>query len=127
MAGLVASLAVAATVVALEPVTGPWTTYADADATYVASGLNILKGTHSRYYDHPGLPVQQLLAVTFGASYAVGRVTGNDTSVNAYVDQKLTNLDTTRPYFRGLAIALYLLGAGLSYVLFGRLFGGRLW
>src|SRR5581483_2121 len=102
-AGLLASLAAAAAVVALQPVGGPWWEHADADATYTASSLNILRGSHTRYYDHPGLPLQQLLAVTFGVDYLVRKVGGHETSLDAYVDGRLTNLQGTRAYFRGWA------------------------
>jgi hypothetical protein len=126
-AGLAVTLAAASAVIALQPLNGPWYANADADATYTASSLNILKGTHTRYLDHPGLPLQQLLAVTFAARYAVGRALGHETSVDAYVDRMLLDLNATRPYFRGWAIVFYLLGAALSYILIGRLFGHWLW
>ena len=127
LAGLLATLATATALIALQPVSGPWQEYGDADVTYVASGLNILKGTHSRFYGHPGLPLQQLMAVTFGVDFLVGRATGSDTSLDGYVDQRLNNLDSTRVFFRGWAIAFYLLGAALAYILIGRLFESRLW
>ena len=110
------SLAAATLIVVNQPVRSPWWTYADADATYTASSLNLMIGNHTNYLDHPGLPLQELLGATFEARYLVG----HDGSRTAFADGYMLHLDRARPYFRGFAIAFYLLGALLSCLLVGR-------
>lgn len=125
--GLAVALAATAVIVAAQPVTSPWWTYADADASYTASGLNLLHGTQVRYLDHPGLPLEELIAAAFGVRYAAARVTGSPESHTAFVDRQMLHLDETRSIFRGLAIAFYAAGALLAFVLLGRLFGHWTW
>lgn len=118
LAPLGAVLAAAAVLVAAQPVTGPWWLNADADATYSASALNIISGNHSRYFDHPGLPTQEVLALTFGA---VSLVHGGPT--RAWAAGEMIHLDHARPIFRGWAIAFFIGGAALAFLLLSRLFG----
>jgi hypothetical protein len=124
---LSAALAASVTIVAAQPVRSAWWTYADADATYTASGLNLLLGEPVRYLDHPGLPLQQLIAVAFGVDEVVGRVTGEVDSARQHVDRLMLDLDRTRPVYRGFAILFYLAGAVLSCFLFARFFGHWGW
>ncbi len=98
----------------------PWWTYADADAAYSATSLNLLDGEHAEYLDHPGLPLEEAGALVFAAQYAADRVRGDAGSRREFVDRNLSNLDSARPVFRGLAIAFYLAGAALSFLLIGR-------
>jgi hypothetical protein len=119
--------AVAVVVVAAQPVRSPWWTYADADASYAASSLNLLRGERMRYLDHPGLPLEELGAIAFGAEMLVDRATGSAPSRLAYIDRQLLDLDRARPVFRGLAIAMYLAGALLSFLLLARLLGHWTW
>jgi hypothetical protein len=118
---------VAATVVDAQPVRSPWWTYADADATYTASGLNLLLGDTSRYLDHPGLPLTEATATAFGVDALLEEHSFTEAARQRYVDATLLELDSARGIFRGLAIAAYLLGALLSFVLFARLFGHWTW
>lgn len=104
-------------IVVAQPVRSPWWKYADADATYVGAGLNLLLGEPLRYLDHPGLPLEQTIAATF----AVGDLADGATT-REYVDGLMLDLDRTRVVFRTLAIVWYLLGALLSFVLLARLF-----
>ena len=113
-------MALAVVVVSAQPVRSPWWTYADADAAYSASSLNLLDGERAKYLDHPGLPLEQAGALAFGVQYAAERVRGDVGSRREYVDRKMSNLDSARPVFRGLAIAFYLAGAALSFLLVGR-------
>lgn len=115
-----AVLAVALVVVAAQPVRSPWWTYADADAAYSATSLNLLDGRHAEYLDHPGLPLEEAGALAFAAQYGVDRAGGDVGSRREFVDRKLSNLDSARPVFRGLSIAFYLAGAVLSFLLIGR-------
>ncbi|MEP6978206.1 MAG: glycosyltransferase family 39 protein [Thermoleophilia bacterium] len=110
-------------VVAAQPVRSPWWTYADADAAYTATSLNLLDGERAKYLDHPGLPLEEAGALAFGVQYAADRVRGDVGSRREYVDRKLANLDSARPIFRGVAIAFYLAGAVLSFLLVGRALG----
>jgi hypothetical protein len=115
-------IAVAAVLVAAQPVTDPWWVYADADATYSASALNIISGGHSHFFDHPGLPEQELLALTFGA---VSLSHGGPT--HSWAASEMTHLDRARPVFRGWAILFFVGGAGLAYLLLRRLLGHWTW
>ena len=62
-----AVVAVAVLIVVAQPLRSPWWTYADADASYTASALNLLLGEDVTFVDHPGLPLTEALAITFGA------------------------------------------------------------
>ena len=90
---LCASLAAAGVIVAAQPVRSPWWTYADADASYSGSGLDLIGGVTIRYLDHPGLPLEELAAVAFGAQHAVQRATGNSRSTIQFVDASLLDLE----------------------------------
>jgi hypothetical protein len=124
---LVTVVTVAATIVDAQPVRSPWWTYADADASYTASALNLLLGEPVRFVDHPGLPVTEAATLVFGVDALLdkGGLTW-DTRLE-YVDERLLDLDRTRGIFRGLAIAVYLAGALLSFLLVARLFGHWTW
>jgi hypothetical protein len=127
LAALAAALAVSLVVVVAQPVRSEWWTYADADATYAAASLNLLLGEPLRYLDHPGLPLEELGAAAFGVQEAIDRARGATASTRSFVDGLMLDLDRTRPVFRGLAIALYLAGALLAFLLLGRLFGHWGW
>jgi Dolichyl-phosphate-mannose-protein mannosyltransferase len=122
IAPLGAVIAAAVALVAAQPVTGPWWLNADADATYSASALNIVSGDYSRYFDHPGLPTQEVLALTFGA---VSLAHGGPT--RAWATNEMLHLDRARPIFRGWAILFFVGGAALAYLLLSRLFGHWTW
>lgn len=115
-------IAAAVVLVAAQPVTGPWWLNADADATYSASALNIISGSHSRYFDHPGLPTQEVLALTFGA---VSLPHGGPT--RAWATNEMLHLDRARPVFRGWAILFFVGGAALACFLLARLLGHWTW
>jgi len=62
-------------VVGSQPIRSPWWTYADADASYTATGIDLFAGEHSFFLDHPGMPIQDLMAMTTEArSMVVGAV-----------------------------------------------------
>ena len=132
---VLATLAAAITIIVSQPISSPWWTYADADATYSSASLNLLRGTSIRYLDHPGLPVEELGAVVFGSEYVVDRVRGTTHSTTAFVDQRMLELGSLKTTWRTLGIALYLIGALLSWWLTARYFrswwyglaGGLLW
>jgi hypothetical protein len=114
--------AAALVIVAAQPYESPWWTYADADATYVASGLNLLAGERTQYLDHPGLPLQELLE----ASFAVGWM-ADGSSRREFARDVLLDLDAARGLFRGLGAAFYVAGAVLTVLACASLFGGALW
>jgi hypothetical protein len=121
-------LLVAIFVVARQPVGGPWWLNADPDATYAASSLNLLRGDHTRYFGHPGLPEQELLALTFASQHLLQRLDGSGPpSVRDFVDSRLTDLDRTRSVFRGWAIVLFVGGALVVFGLTARLLGNTWW
>jgi Dolichyl-phosphate-mannose-protein mannosyltransferase len=124
---LAATLAVSLAIVVAQPVRSVWWTYADADATYTAASLNLLLGEPLHYLDHPGLPLEEVGAGVFAVGEGVGRTVGDTVSTKTYVDGLMLDLDRTRPVFRGIAIASYLAGALLAFVLFARLFGHWGW
>jgi Dolichyl-phosphate-mannose-protein mannosyltransferase len=116
----------AAVVIDAQPVRSPWWTYADADASYTASALNLMLGERVLYVDHPGLPVTEAAALVFGAD-ALLEGSVSESERLAYVDARLLDLDRTRVVFRSIAITLYLAGALLSFLLAARLFGHWTW
>jgi hypothetical protein len=116
-------LTVAALVVDAQPVRSPWWTYADADASYTASALNMMLGRKVSFVDHPGLPVTEATAIAFGVEALLEEHSLSEHARLAFVDRQLLDLDRARGTFRGFAILLYLAGALLSLLLAARLFG----
>jgi hypothetical protein len=121
-AAFAAVLAAVAVIVAAQPVSSPWWTYADADATYTTSGLNLLVGQPTRYLDHPGLALEELFAVAGGVDAAV-----HGEGARAYVDSRMLHLDREKGLWRGLAISFYVLGALLSFSAAATIFRGWWW
>jgi len=122
IAALVATVGVACYIVAAQPLTSPWWLYADADGTYSASALNLLVGEHTHYLDHPGLPEQELLAVTFGA---VSLAHGGPS--RAWAAGEMQHLDRARPVFRSWAIIFFIGGSILAFFLLMQLLGHWTW
>jgi hypothetical protein len=106
-------LAVAAVLLAFQPLRSPWWSGYDFDSVYVGSALTLFRGERSRYYDHPGAPLQETLAATFAASWALS---SPGQSRSARADEWLENLDRTRPYIRVWASLLYLVSALIAFV-----------
>jgi hypothetical protein len=117
----------AAVIVDAQPVRSPWWTYADADASYTAAALNLLNGHDIRYIDHPGLPLTEVTAVAFGVDAFLREGSISGAARKRYVDRTLLDLDRSRGLFRGIAIASYLAGALLSFLLATRLFRHWTW
>ena len=120
-------MTLAIVVVEAQPVRSPWWTYADADASYTASGLNMMLGRPVPFVDHPGLPVTEAVAIVSGIDALRTEHTLAWTARERYVDRALLDLDGSRWLFRGIAIAFYLLGAALAFVFAARLFGHWTW
>jgi hypothetical protein len=120
-------LTLAAVAVDAQPLRSPWWTYADADATYTASALNLMLGGEVTFVDHPGLPITEAVAVASGVDALVEEGSLSHDARQRYVDRTLLDLDTARWLFRGFAVVFYLLGALLAFVLAARLFGHWTW
>lgn len=108
-----ALLAVAGALLAFQPLRSPWWTGHDFDSVYVGSGLTLFRGERSVFYDHPGAPLQEALAATFTAGWAVS---SPGKSRAARADEWLTNLDRTRPYLRVWGSLIYLLSVLIVFV-----------
>jgi Dolichyl-phosphate-mannose-protein mannosyltransferase len=124
---LAAVLTFAALAVDAQPLRSPWWTYADADATYTAAGLNLMLGREVTFVDHPGLPITEAVAVASGIDALMEEGSLSRDARMRYVDRTLLDLDGARGLFRGFAVAFYLLGALLAFVLAARLFGHWSW
>jgi hypothetical protein len=127
VAGCVLAPAAALLVVAVQPIRAPWWQWADPDGAYVGNSLNILDGNHAYYLDHPGLPAQDALALGFGAEYLAGKTTGSFDSRQAYVNDRMLDLDQTRALYRAWAIALFLGATLIAYVVVALLLGHWTW
>ncbi len=122
-----AVVVVAALILLAQPIRSPWWTYADADASYTASALNLVLGEDVTFVDHPGLPLTEALAITFGVETLLEEGSLSKSARLAFVDRSLLDLDGTRWEFRGFSALVYLLGALLSFLFAARLFGHWTW
>lgn len=114
-------------VVSRQPLGAPWWIYADADATYTATGMSLMSGYHTFYLDHPGVPLEALMAMTVETRYLAHKLSHEHASPRSYVADRLLHLDDSRPYFRGWAVLFYLLGAACALFVGWRLVGGPWW
>jgi hypothetical protein len=99
-------VAVAASLIAFQPLRSPWWSGYDYDSVYVATGLTLFRGDRSNFYDHPGTPLQEGLAAIFTGAWLVS---GDDRKAKA--DAWIADLDTTRPYLRVFGSLLYIVSA----------------
>ena len=104
-------VAVAASLLAFQPLRSPWWSGYDYDAVYVGSALTLFRGDRSNFYDHPGTPLQEGLAAIFTGAWLVS---GEDRAERA--DAWIANLDTTRAYLRVFGSFLYLLSVLIAFV-----------
>jgi hypothetical protein len=119
-----AAIGAAAFVLAAQPLGDPWWVAADADGSYTGSALNIAAGGHTKYLDHPGLPLQVAGATGFVVWHAAELFPG---TMRSFAGDMLGNLDRARPLYRGLAIAIYLLGVTVAFVVALRALGSAWW
>jgi hypothetical protein len=126
---LTAVLTWAVFLVSSQPVTSPWWRYADADAIYTGTALNLTyHNSHVQYLDHPGLPLHELLATSFLAERLVRSAAGEDgMSEDVFFAERMGDLDSTRWQFRGWSILFYLSGAVVSFFVAARLLGHPTW
>ena len=118
-ASVVAAVAIALPFALVQPIHAPWWLYADSDAIYAASGLELSAGHQPGYFDHPGFPVQELFAYVS----AIRRLANGGTPTT-YADAQLRDLGQSAPYWRGLAIAFWVVGAIVLALVVGSLVGG---
>ena len=114
-------------VVFSQPVRSAWWLYADADASYTASGIDLMEGDHSFYLDHPGMPLEALMAMTVETRYLAHKLTHEHATPRSYAGARLLHLDDSRIVFRGYAILFYVFGAGFAFWALWRLLGDPLW
>lgn len=114
-------------VIAAQPVGAPWWIHADADGPYTGSSLNLAVGGHTKYFDHPGLPLQEAGATGFIVWHAAERLTGSPGSLHEFASRMMLDLDRARPLYRGIAIILYLLGVTAAFLVAACALGHPLW
>jgi hypothetical protein len=121
------TLACAVAVVAFQPVGSPWWITASSDAPYTASSIDLMAGEKTLYLQQPGMPLQDLMAVTTETRYVAHKLTSEHETPHVYAGQRLLHLDDSRIFARGYAILFYLAGALLAFVALGRLLGSSWW
>ena len=119
-AGVVTAVALA--LVSFQPLGSPWWTGFDFDAAYVGSALRLARGETSNFYDHPGAPLQEALAVSFTAA----RVVSGEPR-DQRVDGWLADLDSTRPFLRAWGTFFFVVSALLVLVTVGWVMGHAGW
>lgn len=97
---------------AAQPLRSPWWTGHDFDTVYAASAVTLFRGERSTFYDHPGVPLQELLAATLTADWAVA---DPGTSRGERADWFLNDLDRLRPYLRVFGALLFVGSALIAY------------
>lgn len=117
-------VAAAGAFLAFQPLGSPWWSGYDYDSVYVGSGLQLFRGDRSVFYDHPGAPLQEVLAATFTGAWAVS---SPGESRAAKEDWWLRNLDRTRPYLRLVGSLLYVLSALIVFFTIAWVFRGAWW
>jgi Dolichyl-phosphate-mannose-protein mannosyltransferase len=115
LGGFAFVLVAAVAVVLVQPLDAPWWYHADADATYVANSYELGAGHYTWYLDHPGIPLQDLMAITFDARYLAYKLHGGSASRAEYLNDRLLHLDDSRVYFRAFAAVFYVLGAAIAF------------
>jgi hypothetical protein len=116
-----ACAAVAALAVALaQPVRAPWWLYADSDAPYVASSFKLATHQPTEYFDHPGLPLQELFAYVFEAR----RLVDGGPSPASYERVQLRDLGRWAPWWRTFGVVFWVTAAAVFAIVVSRILGG---
>jgi hypothetical protein len=110
-------LALGALLVLSQPVTSPWWTYADADVSYLSAALSHFAGRPSDYFDHPGTPLEQLLAGALKIGWALSP---DGRSAAEQADAWWLDPAAVAPLFRGLALAISALALVTVLAVYGR-------
>ena len=112
-AALLALAVTAGFLLSAQPLRSPWWTGHDFDTVYAASALTLFRGERSTFYDHPGVPLQELLAAALTADWAVS---DPGASRAERADSFLNDLDRMRPYLRVFGALLFFGSAVIAYV-----------
>lgn len=111
--GAVAALCAAfAVLVQLQPIGDPWWTNPDPNVAYVSAGVSLFGGRESRYFDHPGTPIEELVAAALTVDWAIDP---HGQSRSERADALFRDFDSTRPLFRTLAIGISLLSVLVAF------------
>lgn len=127
LAAVLVAAAFVVAVIAFQPIGSPWWTYASTDASYTASGIDLMAGQHTRLLAQPGMPLQDLMAVTTETRYLAHKLTSEHETQVTYASQRLLHLDDSRIFFRGYAVVFFLFAAALGFMLPWRLLGSPWW
>ena len=125
--GLIATGALVALAIGLacvRPIGGPWWTNPDPDGVYVGQGLALLAERPTGFSQHPGVPLQEALGLTFAARWAAdpgGR------SRAEFADSWFRDLDAARPWYRGLMLLLLALSLVAVVIALARVLGHWAW
>jgi hypothetical protein len=122
--GALVVVAVAAGLLAFQPLRSPWWTGFDFDSAYAPTGLTLFRGDRSNFYDHPGAPLQEGLGLIFTGAWLAG---GADHSRAVQSDAWVENLDSTRPYLRAFGAFMFVAAALLAYATVAWLSGSAFW
>ncbi len=106
-----ATVAVAASLLAFQPLRSPWWTGYDFDSVYVGVGLTLFRGDRTNFYDHPGSPLGEGLGATFTGAWLVSG--GGNRHDRA--EEWISDLDSTRPYLRVFASLVFVLSTLIAF------------
>jgi hypothetical protein len=126
-AAAAATAVVVLLVVAFQPVGSPWWINASSDASYTAAGIDLMAGEHTQFLSQPGMPLQDLMAITTEARYVAHKMTSEHETPHTYAAQRLLHLDDSRIFFRGYAILFFLAGALAAFLVLTTLLGSAWW
>jgi len=127
LAAALVALAAVIAVVAFQPIGAPWWINASPDASYTASGIDMMAGQHTLLLDQPGMPLQDLMAMTTETRYIAHKLTSEHETQVTYASQRLLHLDDSRIFFRGYAVLFFLFATTLAFSLLWRLLGSPWW
>jgi Dolichyl-phosphate-mannose-protein mannosyltransferase len=127
VAAVAVTFAFVVVVLAFQPIGSPWWIYANADASYTASGIDLMAGEHTKYLGQPGMPLQDLMAITTETRYVAHKMTSEHETPHAYISQRLLHLDDSRIFFRGYAILFFIATVLLAFVTLSSLLGSPWW
>lgn len=106
---------------------GPWWLSADCDTAYVGSALNLLGGHPTEKLDHPGMPLQAVLTVSFALDHAARSLIIQPRPLSNYIDGQFLDMSQSLRLVRGWAIAFFLFGLASAYLVGRRILGSAGW
>jgi hypothetical protein len=109
-----------ALVVALEPLGGHWETGDGYEVCYPASAASLVGGGEPGCLDHPGVPLQEAIALAMTVTWAAAP---RGESRDERADRLIADIDGMRPYVRGVAIAATFASAVTVLLVVGGMLG----